>query len=347
MTTILVTGANGFVGRVLCDSLLQHGHNVRGAVRSNDVNLNSKTLRVLVGEINSLTDWSAALAGVDVVIHLAARVHVMHETSSDPLSEFRLTNVQGTEHLARSAAAYGVKRLVFVSSIKVNGESTFPVAVSALEKIPPGPPFTKWGTLRPIFSEKDEANPQDPYGVSKWEAEQALHRVAQKTGLEVVIVRPPLVYGAGVKGNFAQMLKVLSMDFPLPLASVSNLRSLVYIGNFVDALWTCATHPAAAQQTYLVSDGADVSTPDLLYQLGAAMGHPAKLLRFPPPLLKIAGKMLGKADQVDRLLGSLQVDSSKIRRELDWSPPYTLQQGLRVTAEWYRDRYCPEEQNRT
>ena len=208
MTTILLTGANGFVGRVLCDSLLQHGHNVRGAVRSNDVNLNSKTLRVLVGEINSLTDWSAALAGVDVVIHLAARVHVMHETSSDPLSEFRLTNVQGTEHLARSAAAYGVKRLVFVSSIKVNGESTFPVAVSALEKIPPSPPFTKWGTLRPIFSEKDAANPQDPYGVSKWEAEQALHRVAQETGLEIVIVRPPLVYGAGVKGNFAQILKV-------------------------------------------------------------------------------------------------------------------------------------------
>jgi nucleoside-diphosphate-sugar epimerase len=255
----------------------------------------------------------------------------MHEAAENPLEEFRKVNVAGTEHLARSAAACGVKRLVFVSSIKVNGEGTFPVS-SKSKKIPPSPPLQKWGINKTAFSEVDEACPQDPYGVSKWEAEQALHRVAAETGLEVVIVRPPLVYGAGVKGNFAQMLKVLSKGIPLPLASVGNLRSLVYIGNFVDALLICATHSAAAGQTYLVSDGEDVSTPDLLRQLGAAMGHPARLLPLPPALLRLAGRLIGKSDQIDRLLGSLQVDSSKIRHELGWKPPYTLQEGLRLTA---------------
>ena len=313
---LLVTGANGFVGRTLCSTLIEHGYVVRGASRRNDVILNSKISHVTVGEINSQTDWSAALAGVDVVIHLAARVHVMKETSVNPLDEFRSTNVHGTEHLARSAAASGVKRLVFVSSIKVNGEETI---------------------AGHSYTELDAPSPQDPYGVSKWEAEQALHRVAQETGMEVVIVRPPLVYGAGVKGNFVQMLNVLANGIPLPLASVSNLRSLVYLGNFVDALLICATHTAAAGQTYLVSDGEDISTPDMLRQLSAAMGHPAHLLPCPPVLLKLAGRLLGRSDQIERLLGWLQVDSSKIRRELAWQPPYSLQQGLQATAEWYRD----------
>ena len=232
-------------------------------------------------------------------------------------------------------------------------------------QIPPCPPFAeagslqssgapngvplageKWGAPRSVFSETDEANPQDPYGVSKWEAEQALHRVAKETGLEVLIVRPPLVYGAGVKGNFAQMLRVLATGMPLPLASANNLRSLVYIGNFVDALMKCATHPAAAGQTYLVSDGEDVSTPDLLRQLGAAMGHPARLLPCPPSLLKLGGRLVGKSDQIDRLLGSLQVDSSKIRRELDWQPPFTFQEGLQATAEWYRIAIACTSKNR-
>ncbi len=178
--------------------------------------------------------------------------------------------------------------------------------------------------------------PQDPYGISKWEAEQALHRVATETGLEVVIVRPPLVYGAGVKGNFVQMLKVLAKGIPLPLASVGNLRSLVYVENLVDALILCATHPAAAGQTYLVSDGEDISTPELLRRLGIAMGHPARLIPCPEAVLKLLGKLAGKSDQVERLLGSLQVDSGKIRRELNWTPPCSLRQGLQETAEWYR-----------
>jgi len=313
----LVTGANGFVGAALCAELLHQGHYVRAAVRSAS-SLIEKAERASVGAIDGKTDWTEALCGVDVVIHLAARVHVMHDESNDPLDEFRRVNVAGTEHLARCAAIAGVKRLVYVSSIKVNGEAT-----SEGEK----------------FSESDVPDPHDPYGISKMEAEQALHRIAQETGLEVVIVRPPLVYGAGVKGNFVQMLRVLDKGIPLPLASVHNRRSLIYVGNLVDALILCATHPAAAGQTYLVSDGEDISSPDLLRQLGAAMGHPARLLPCPQTLLKLAGRLTGKSEQVERLLGSLQVDSGKIRRELNWTPPYTLEQGLRATADWHRSEH--------
>lgn len=311
----LVTGANGFVGRALCATLVQHGHDVRGAVRRSDIALNSNISRVTVGEINAQTDWSAALSGIDVLIHLAARVHVMHETSADPLDEFRRTNVQGTEHLARRAAAQGVKRLVFVSSIKVNGEET---------------------TGGQRYTEHDVPSPQDTYGVSKWEAEQALHRVAKETGLEVVIVRPPLVYGPGVKGNFERMLQVLNEGVPLPLASVNNLRSLIYVENLADALRVCAIHPAAAGETYLLGDGDDISTPDMLRQLALAMGKPARIFPFPAVLLRLAGNLLGKSEEIARLLGSLQIDSGKIRRELNWQPPFTLQQGLQATAEWYR-----------
>jgi nucleoside-diphosphate-sugar epimerase len=270
----------------------------------------------LVGEINGATDWGGVLRDVDIVIHLAARVHVMHDVASDPLEEFRRVNVAGTERLARSAVASGVKRLVYVSSIKVNGEATN-------------------GATK--FSEVDSPCPQDPYGVSKYEAEQALHRISEETGLEVVIVRPPLVYGAGVKGNFIQMLKVLAKGVPLPLASVHNRRSLVYVENLADALIACAIHPAAAGQTYLVSDGEDISTSQLLRSLGDALGAPARLIPCPPTLLNLAGRLTGRTAQVERLLGSLQVDSGKIRRQLDWTPPYTLQQGLQTTAEWYRN----------
>jgi len=312
---ILVTGASGFVGRSLCEELVRREWQVSAALRSADQSLPES---VIVGQIDEQTDWTEALHDVDVVIHLAARVHVMHDESNDPLEEFCRVNVAGTEHLARSAAASGVKRLVYVSSIKVNGEVTC-------------------GDVR--FSETDMDAPQDPYGISKCEAEQVLHQVAAETGLEVVIVRPPLVYGAGVKGNFSQMLKVLAKGLPLPLASVQNRRSLVYVGNLVDALILCATHPAAAGQTYLVSDGEDISTSDLLRELGAAMGHPARLFPCPAALFRLAGKLTGKTEQVERLLGSLRVDSGKIRRELSWTPPYTLHQGLRATGEWYRDSH--------
>ena len=312
MTRVLVTGASGFVGGALCAGLASLGHEVRAAVRNPEIFSIGGCDVMKISSIDSDTDWAVCVADVDVVIHLAARVHVMTDKASDPLAEFRRTNTAGTENLARQAARAGVKRLVYVSSIKVNGEATEGAAK---------------------FSESDVPNPQDPYGVSKYEAEQALHRIAAETGLEVVIVRPPLVYGAGVKGNFAQMLKVLVKGIPLPLASVNNRRSLVYVGNLVDALILCAKHPLAVGQTYLVSDGDDISTPDLLRQLGVAMGHPARLLPCPATLLQLLGRMVGKADQVERLLGSLQVDSGKIRRELGWKPPYTVSRGLQVTAE--------------
>lgn len=305
----LVTGANGFVGKYLCAELCRRGQSVRAAVRFEAARIDNVELAA-VGSIGGGTDWAAALRDVDVVIHLAARVHIMRETAGDPLAEFLEVNLHGTENLARQAVRAGVKRLVYVSSIKVNGESTV------------GQPF----------SEPDNPDPQGPYAVSKWQAEQALQRIAQETGLEVVIVRPPLVYGPGVKGNFAQMLKVLAKGIPLPLALVRNLRSLIYVENLVDALITCATHPATAGKTYLVSDGEDISTPELLRRLGRTMGHPARLFPLPPGLLKLGSMLFGKAEQVERLLGSLRVDSGKMRRELGWQPPYTLEQGLHATT---------------
>lgn len=307
---ILVTGANGFVGDALCKEALSRGLEVSGATRFPSI-LPAGANNVAVGNIDNTTDWQPTLEGCDVVIHLAARVHVMQDSSHDPLTEFRRMNVAATERLARCAAASGVKRLVYVSSIKVNGEETIG---------------------RQSFSEESLPNPQDPYGISKWEAEQALHRVANETGLAVVIVRPPLVYGEGVKGNFAQMISVLKRGLPLPFGSVHNKRSLIYVGNLVDALILCSTHPAAAGQTYLVSDGEDLFIQDLLYKLTIMMGQVPRLFTFPITLLKLAGYITGKSKQMERLLNSLQVDSSKICRDLGWKPTFSVEQGLQNTV---------------
>ena len=310
---ILLTGASGFVGSSLGSELCTHGQSVRAAVRSGKVFFENSDVAI-VGEINGETDWSAALAAVDVVIHLAARVHVMNDTSADPLEAFRTVNVAGTVNLARQAVAAGVKRLVYVSSIKVNGEATH-------------------GGQR--FSELDVPDPQDPYGVSKCEAELALRYLAAETGLEIVIIRPPLVYGEGVKGNFAQMLKILAKGVPLPLGAVNNRRSMVYVENLVDFLVLCATHPAAAGETFLVSDGEDISTPDLLRRLAGAMGHPARLIPVPVVLLQAGAALFGKRDMAQRLCGSLQVDISKARTLLGWTPPVSMDEGLRRTAQGY------------
>ncbi len=314
MTKLLVTGANGFVGHALCDEARLRRYQVRCATRA-AWQSDSCTEHVAVGAIDDKTDWTDALQGVDAVIHLAARVHVMSDEADDPLTEFLAVNLHGTANLARQAARAGVKRLVYVSSIKVNGEHTAGAGA---------------------FTEADQADPQDPYAVSKWEAEQALHRIAAETGLEVVVVRPPLVYGAGVKGNFISMLDVLAKGIPLPLASVHNRRSLIYVGNLVDALIACSLHPGAAGQTYVVSDGEDISTPELLLRLGEAMGRSARLFPCPPAALKVVGRLTGRSGQIERLLGALRVDGGKIRRDLSWTPPYTLQQGLQATAVWYR-----------
>lgn len=273
------------------------------------------TTSVTIGEIGPGTDWTTALGGVNVVIHLAARVHVMHETAGDPLSEFRRINVAGTERLARQAAACGVRRVVFLSSVKVNGEAT---------------------AGKKPYSEDDEPQPQDPYGISKWEAEQALRRVARETGLEVVVIRAPLIYGPGVKGNFLAMINALRRGIPLPLGGIENRRSLIYVENLVDAIMLTSTHPLAAGQTFLVRDGEDVSTPTLLRAMAAALDVPARVFFVPPAWLRFCAKLAGRSQAVDRLLGSLSVDDSKIRRMLGWHPPFSLVEGLAKTASSFK-----------
>jgi nucleoside-diphosphate-sugar epimerase len=314
---ILVTGANGFVGSALCAELRRRQYNVRAAVRAAKP-AQQQFETIAVGEIDGTTDWHAALDGIDTVIHLAARAHVMHETAVDPLAEYLRVNLHGTENLAQQAVLTDVKRLVYASSIKVNGEQTFP-----------GHPY----------SEASTPAPQDAYGVSKWQAEQALQRIGQEGHMQVVIVRPPLVYGVGVKGNFIRLVQAIDQGLPLPLAGADNQRSLIYLDNLVDALITCATHPAAAGQTFLLSDGTDVSTAQLIRKIAHALGKHNRAFYFPPALLRMAAILLGRKDQADRLFGWLQVNDSKIRSELGWMPPYTLEQGLQATAEWYATQY--------
>ncbi len=315
----LVTGANGFIGQYLCAELLRQGQSVRAAVRSASSSIDNTEMAV-VGAIDGDTNWADALRDVDVVIHLAARVHVMKDAAADPLAEFLKVNMQGTANLARQAAASGVKRLVYVSSIKVNGERT---------------------TETQPFAESDIPNPQDAYAVSKWRAEQALQRTAQETGLEVAIVRPPLVYGASVKGNFIRLLVAVDKGFPLPLASVRNRRSLIYLGNLVDALIVCASHPAAAGKIYLVRDGEDVSIPELVRQTAQCLERPARLLFFPAGLLRGLGRLFGKHESVERIAGSLRVNGDLICEELGWKPRFTFQQGLHATTDWYKARHYP------
>lgn len=311
--SVLVTGANGFVGRGLCLEMARRGYTVRAAVREPNRTLDLPGEIVVVGDIGQDTDWSAAVAAVDVIVHLAARVHVMQETAVDPGAAFRGVNVGATSGLARAAAMHGVKRFVYVSSIKVNGEAT---------------------TDKP-FAPDDVPYPQDAYAVSKWEAEQVLRRVAKETGLEVTVVRLPLVYGPGVGGNFLRLLKLIELGIPLPLASIDNRRSMIYNGNLADALIACAAHPAAAGNTYLVSDGEDISTPKLMGELARLMGKSARLWPLPSALLRSAGWLTGKAAEVERLIGSLQVDSARIRNDLQWPPPFSVDQGLAETVRWF------------
>jgi nucleoside-diphosphate-sugar epimerase len=310
-----VTGANGFVGSALFARLLRDGTAVRGAVRS----LSSPPHGdegVAMGGLSSKTDWTVALRDVDQVVHLAARVHIMNDKSSDPLTEFRRVNFEGTANLARQAAAAGVRRFVYLSSIKVNGE------------------FTEVGQP---FNADDAPAPEDPYGLSKHEAEQALCKIAAETGMEVVIIRSPLVYGPGVKANFESMMRWLVRGAPLPLAAVTqNRRSLVAIDNLVDLIRTCLIHPAAANQTFLVSDGEDLSTASLLKRMGAALGHPARLFTVPPSILQIGARLVNKPSIYQRLCGSLQLDITKTRVLLDWTPPVSVDEGLRRTAQGFR-----------
>lgn len=308
MNQVLVTGAAGFVGQALCPLLEHSGWAVRKAVRR------PREGCIAVGEIGPDTDWRTALKGITAVVHLAARVHVMRDASGDPLTQYRAVNCAGTANLARQAAQAGVKRLVYLSSIKVNGEATGDTP----------------------FRAGDAPRPQDPYAVSKWEAEQALRRMAGETGLETVILRPPLVYGPGVKANFLRLLGLVERGLPLPLGAVENRRSLLYLGNLADAIQLCLVHPAAAGKTYLLCDGPALSSAGLARRLAAALEKRSRLIAVPPRLLRIAARLTGTSAEAARLLDSLEIDGSAIERELGWRPPFSPEQGLTVTADWYR-----------
>lgn len=310
MTEIAVTGASGFVGRALMKELEKRGHRTRSLVRSGPADQ-----ATVVGDVGPDTDWTAALAGVNTVIHCAARVHVMQDDAADPLAAFRRVNTAGTCGLAAQAADLGVERLVFVSTIKVNGESTrFRAGASA------------------AFTADDSPSPGDPYAVSKWEAECALREIEAETGLEVVIVRPPLVYGPGVGGNFRSLIHAVRRGWPLPFGRVENRRSLVALPNLVDLLVCCAIHPRAPGQTFLVSDDEDLATPELIRRLARAMGGSARLLPVPPAMLRLAGRMTAQSDRVERLIGSLQVDIGHTRERLGWRPPVSVEEGLQATV---------------
>lgn len=354
MKRVLVTGANGFVGKHLCNRLLGELI-VRGTLiygePANSLLMNCEP--VFIQPIGPDSEWCEVLHSVDIVVHLAARVHIMQETSPDPLEKFCKVNSYGVERLAQQAAQAGVKRFIFMSTIGVNGD------ISGDNS----------------YTERDCPHPHNPYSISKYEAELALQRVSQETGMEIVIIRAPIVYGPGNPGNFLSLLRVVSKGLPLPFSSITNKRSLIYVGNLVDALAICADHPAAAGKTYLVSDGEDVSTPELIRRTAAALNVPARLFSAPVSLMKLAAKVLefgfdpsgpkwildfglfgSKAVKpiqnskfkihnrrftgaVSRLTESLTVDSSKIRLELGWVPPFTMEKGLAETARWFLNKF--------
>lgn len=314
---IFVTGASGFIGAALVDRVASEDqYRVLALVRREGVSLPPRVVPVRVSA-DYLSGDPLPLDGVNVLVHCAARVHVMSDASFDPLTEYRRVNVEGTLKLAQQAASAGVKRFIFISSIKVNGEGT---------------------RLSAPYTADDVAAPCDPYGVSKMEAEQQLRSLAERTGMEVVIIRPVLVYGPGVKANFLSMMNWLNKGIFLPFGAIHNQRSLVALDNLVDLIVTCLDHPSAANQTFLVSDGDDMSTTDLLTRMGAALGKPARLIPVPAVLLQFAAAMVGRKAIGQRLCGSLQVDIGKTRRMLGWTPPSTVASALRKTAESFQGR---------
>jgi len=314
-TRVLVTGATGFVGSHIVDTLCsEEDITPIAAIRQKNSIFSAKVQSIIVGDLKAETIWLPALNNVQVVIHTAARVHIMNDIADDPLAEFRQVNLQGTLNLARQAATAGVKRFIFLSSIKVNGESTL---------------------LNKPFTEMDIPCPVDPYGISKLETEQGLYQISKETGMEIVCIRPPLVYGEGVKANFHSMMKWLFRGIPLPFGSIKNKRSLVGLDNLVDLILICIKHPSAANETFLVSDGADLSTTELLSRVAITLGKKPRLLRVNQKLLEFILKLIGKKDAAQRLCSSLQVDISKAKKLLNWAPPFSVEEGLYKTTKYY------------
>lgn len=303
---VLVTGASGFVGGALARHLAADpSFKVVAPMRRRAEIPGVQT--VPIGDIGPGTDWRAAVEGVEAIVHCAARVHQMQDASADPLAAFREVNVEGTKSLAEAAVAAGVKRLVFVSTVKVLGEA---------------------GTLGRPFREEDAPAPADPYAISKWEAEQELGRLSERSALETVIIRPPLIYGREPKANMLRLLRLVAKGVPLPLGAVRNKRSMIGLDNLVSALRAATIHPAAARRTFLVSDQQDVSTPELVNMMAAAMGRPSRLWRFPVGLLRLMAQLAGRGEEIDRLTGSLEIDSGRISHELGWRPPRSPAEGI-------------------
>jgi nucleoside-diphosphate-sugar epimerase len=312
MTRVLLTGATGFVGRTLCGALARSGYIVRAAVRNDGALPAGAADSTIVGDIGSDTDWQAALRGMDLVIHLAARAHMLHDSPAHSNLYFE-TNVRGTERLAAASAQAGIRRFVLLSSIKVNGEETTQHAYAA----------------------DDEPRPQDAYGSSKWHAEECVREVAERTGMEAVVVRPPLVYGPGVRANFLRLLRLIDMRWPLPLNAVDNSRSLVSIWNLCDLLVRVLEHPKASGGTWMVSDGEDLSTPELIRRIARAMDRRVWLAPVPVGVLAMLGALTGRRAEIARLCGSLAVNIDRTRRELDWRPPVNVDEAIVRTVTWY------------
>lgn len=327
---ILVTGANGFVGSRLMAVDLPHNASIRlrGALRSGKTSSNKLVNTVCIDAIGPTTSWTEALMGMNVVVHLAARVHILDEGSADAISEYRFVNVQGTLNLARQAAAAGVRRFIFLSSIKVNGEATF---------------------AGQAFSEDSLPNPSDPYGISKHEAEEGLKALCEQTGMEYVIIRPPLIYGPGVKANYQNLIQLVKRGIPIPLGSVSNKRSMLALDNLINFIILVADDPRAANQTFLLSDGQDLSSAELVMKIARALRLAPRLWSMPKCLLHMLGFAAGRRSVVQRLCGSLQIDSSKARKLLNWTPPIGVDEGiLRAVAPMLtrskranHDKACP------
>lgn len=317
---VLVTGASGFVGSELVSVLARRDPAGVIAASRHAAAQPANVAQVRVGDMGRDADWQHALAAVTHVVHCAARVHVMQETAKDAVQQYRRVNTRGTLDLARQAAAAGVRRFVFLSSIKVSGDAT---------------------DGRTPFREEDAPNPCDAYGTSKLEAEEGLKQLARESGMDVVVIRPVLVYGPGVRGNFHSMMTWISRGVPLPFGLVRNRRSILGLANLVDLILTCLDHPGAANETFLASDGVDLSTADLLRRTGVAVGRPARLVPVPPPFLRVGAQLVGAGARIRRLLGSLQVDIHKAQRLLGWAPPVSIDDELARTAEHFLEPARP------